>query len=125
MGLAFVCAAAVLRAGDSLSNDTTTPVATYAPVMVGGLLPYTLFSGGRLRNYFVRIPCELCKATAHVAARYNVLQHRSAAMAGARVPVVFALHCHGCDATSVRPLNRGMVRRMACARRIAAFGCGV
>ncbi len=94
--LAFLCASAFLYDSHTSSAQTNDPTASNTPVMVGGFMTYTLFSGDRVREYLVRMP--------------------SAATTGERLAVVFALHCLGCDTTSVRlhPTFRKLTRDNSC-----------
>jgi poly(3-hydroxybutyrate) depolymerase len=59
-------------------------------VEVVGFQRKTLFSGDRVREYLLRLPTATISATA-----------------GSPQSVVFALHCFGCDASSVRAAYPG------------------
>ena len=79
---ALVCTTALLKSGEALPHSTP-------PVQVGTFQRRTLMFGGQLREYDVLYP--------------------SAALEDTRLLVVFALHCYGCDITTVRKMQPAIV----------------
>jgi poly(3-hydroxybutyrate) depolymerase len=91
---AVVCTTALLKSSDaSRSNDARSA----PPVQVGTFLRRTLKFGGHVRAYDVLYP--------------------SATLDDVRLPVVFALHCFGCDITTVRTTQPALCWPMPLIRR--------
>ena len=90
---ALVCTTALLKSGEAQPDSTP-------PVQVGTFQRRTLMFGGQSREYDVLYP--------------------SAALEDTRLLVVFALHCYGCDITTVRKMQPAIVMAQ---RQLSACRC--